>query len=59
MSVADGGPAVSVADQEDADDAAWAAEILQSFGGDEGCDALVCASVVADVLVVAQPALRL
>ncbi|OLP98023.1 hypothetical protein AK812_SmicGene19570 [Symbiodinium microadriaticum] len=42
---------------EDADDAAWAAEILQSFGGDEGCDALVCASVVADVLVVAQPAL--
>ena len=47
------------ADQDDAEDSAWAAELLESWGGDTGFSTLVQASVVADALVVSQPALRL
>ena len=50
---------VSAQGAEDADDAAWAAELLGKWSGDAGYNALVSAAVVADALVASQPALRL
>ena len=43
----------------DAEDAAWAVSLLQSWSGDEGYSRLVTAAVVADALMAMQPALRL
>ena len=46
-------------DQDDIEDATWASELLEAWGGEKGFNTLLGAAVVADTMVITQPAIRL
>ncbi|CAE7401950.1 unnamed protein product [Symbiodinium sp. CCMP2592] len=48
-----------ISSEQDDEDATWACELLESLGGEKGFNALLGAALVADTMVITQPAIRL